>query len=369
MKIPILDLSTEIKAHWNELNEAIQKVLLSGRFILGENVTALEKEAAQYLGTKHAIGVASGTDALIMGLRALGVGPGDEVITTAFTFFATAEAISLIGATPVFADIHPTTFNIDAASVERKITANTKVILPVHLFGLAAEMQPLLELAKKHGLLILEDVAQGFGGEYQNKKLGALGKGGTFSFFPTKNLGAYGDGGLFVTDDDAVAEKVRLLRVHGSKQRYHHEALGYASRLDELQAAILRIKLPHVDENNRLRRLAANRYREMLSGIVGVVTPPQATEKGHVYHQFTVRVTDGRRDELHRRLAESQIDSMVYYPIPVHRLKVYEQMNFPSLPVTESAANEVLSLPMWPNITAEIQWEVVAAIRSILGAP
>ncbi len=365
MKIPILDLSTEIKSQWTELNDAIQKVLLSGRFIVGENVVAFEKETASYLGVKHAVGLNSGTDALVLGLRALGVGPGDEVITTSFTFFATSEAISLLGATPVFAEIDPITFNIDVAQIEKKITSRTKAILPVHLFGLSADMTPLLEIAKKHKLLVLEDVAQAFGGEHQGKKLGSLGDGGTFSFFPTKNLGAFGDGGLFVTNNDALAEKVRMLRVHGSKKRYHHEMLGYTSRLDELQAAILRVKLPRIDEYNRLRRQVAGRYREMLQGMSHVTLPSQAPEKSHVYHQFTVRITNGQRDEVHQKLAEMGIDTMIYYPIPVHRLEVYGNQ-FPPLPLTEKAATEVLSLPIWPDITSDIQFQVAKAIRSLI---
>ena len=354
VKIPIYDPTPEIEALWDEIQAAVRHVLKSGRFILGPEVEAFEREVAEYLGVKHAIGVNSGTDALVIALRALGVGPGDEVITTPFTFFATAEAISLVGAKPVFVDIDPKTFNINPELIPPAITPRTKAILPVHLYGQAADMDPILALAKEHGLKVLEDVAQAFGGEYRGRKLGTLGDAGAFSFFPTKNLGAYGDGGLVATNDGRVAELARMLRAHGAKKKYHNEVLGYNSRLDAIQAAILRVKLPHIDVWNEARRRVARTYNELLRDVPGVKAPYEAPYAKHVYHQYTVRIAEGRRDEGRQKLAEAGIGTMVYYPVPVHQLPVYD---YPAggFPEAERAAQEVLSLPMWPNLSLKIQ--------------
>lgn len=365
-QIPILDLSAEIEALWDELNAAIQRVLRSGRFILGPEVEAFEREVAEYLGVKHAIGVNSGTDALAIGLRALGIGPGDEVITAPFTFFATAEAISQVGATPLFVDIDPRTFNIDPGLIEEKITPRTKAILPVHLYGQAADMDPIMSLAGKYGLKVLEDVAQAFGGEYKGRKLGTIGHAGAFSFFPSKNLGAYGDGGLIATDDDRVAEVARMLRAHGARKKYYNEVLGYNSRLDELQAAILRVKLPHVDAWNEARRRVAQTYNELLKDVPGVVIPYEATYAKHVYHQYTVRILDGRRDEVQRRLAEAGIETVVYYPVPLHLLPVYEELGCTLFEV-DRVAREVLSLPIWPRMELDFQQRVAWELRRALG--
>jgi dTDP-4-amino-4,6-dideoxygalactose transaminase len=364
-KVPVLDLSSEVEELWDELNAAIQDVLRSGQFIMGPAVNAFETGVAEHLGVEHAIGVNSGTDALVISLRALGVGPGDEVITTAFTFFATAEAISQVGAVPIFVDIDPKTYNIDPALIEEKITPRTKAVLPVHLFGHAADMDPILESAGSHGLAVLEDVAQAFSGEYMGRKLGAIGHAGAFSFFPSKNLGAYGDGGLIATNDDEVAEAARILRAHGAKKKYHNEVFGYNSRLDSIQAAILRVKLPHIDRWNEGRRQVARRYDQMLKGVTGVVTPHQAPYTRHVYHQYTVRITDGRRDAVRNRLGEAGIDTMVYYPVPVHRLPVYDELNT-NLPLTEEAAGEVLSLPIWPQLSQTVQERVAASLQQAL---
>jgi dTDP-4-amino-4,6-dideoxygalactose transaminase len=301
----------------------------------------------------------------LIGLRALGVQAGDEVITSPFTFFATAETIALLGAKPVFVDIDLETFNLNPADVARRITEKTKAIVPVHLFGQAAEMAALQAIADSRSISILEDVAQAFGAQYQGKRLGSLGRAGAFSFFPSKNLGAYGDGGLLVTNDDGVAEEARMLRVHGSKQRYYHEALGYASRLDELQAAILRVKLPWIDEKNRARQDAARRYREVLSEIPGLVLPEEKTDSQHVYHQFTVRITEGRRDEIHRALAAEEITTMIYYPVALHQLPLFQKDARP-LPHAEQAAAEVLSLPMWAEITPEIQLHVADRLKAAM---
>lgn len=364
-KVPILDLSPEIEGLWDELNAAIQRVLRSGQFIMGPEVTAFEAEVAEYLRVRHAIGVNSGTDALVIGLKALGVGPGDEVVTTPFTFFATAEAVSQVGAVPVFVDIDPETYNMDPALIEEKITPRTKAILPVDLFGQAAEMDPILALAEEYGLKILEDVAQAFGGEYRGRKLGTIGDAGAFSFFPSKNLGAYGDGGLLTTNDATVAEAARMLRAHGAKKKYHNEIVGYNSRLDALQAAILRVKLPCIDGWNEGRREIARRYSALLDQVPGIATPHEAPNRLHVYHQYTVRIRDGRRDEVRERLARAGVETMIYYPVSVHRLPVYEGIGY-RLPRTERAEGEVLSLPIWPSLSPQVQGVVVDRLLEYL---
>jgi dTDP-4-amino-4,6-dideoxygalactose transaminase len=380
--IPLLDLQPEVDTLWDELNEAIQHVLQSGQFILGPEVRKFETAAADYLGVEHAIGVNSGTDALVIALRALGVERDDEVITTPFTFFATAEAISIIGAEPVFVDIDPRSFNLDPVAVEDAITEQTKAILPVHLFGGVAAMTQIMEIADAHDLKVLEDCAQSFGAryegacvgcdgehcdntrraEYTGKVTGAIGQAGAYSFFPTKNLGAYGDGGLIATDDDEVAETARMLRKHGGANKYLNQMLGYNSRLDAIQAAILRVKLPYVDEYNLARREIAKRYNEYLGDVEGIVTPE--IPEGHVVHQYTIRVKGGKRDALADALGDREIASKVYYPVPCHRLPVYD-MDI-ELPESERAAAEVLSLPIWPQAGAEVQERVADAIREVM---
>jgi dTDP-4-amino-4,6-dideoxygalactose transaminase len=363
LNIPVLDLSPEIDLPWDELQDAIQGVLRSGHFIMGLNVKAFEEEIAKYLGVKHAIGLNSGTDALFLALRALGIGPGDEVITTAFTFFATAEAVSHVGATPVFVDIDPKTYNIDADLIEAAITPRTKAIIPVHLFGQMADMGKIMAIANKHGLKVVEDVAQAMGASFNGKKAGTVGDVGTFSFFPTKNLGAYGDGGLLATNDDQVAEMVRKLRAHGSLKKYYNEVVGYNSRLDEMQAAILRVKLKRLDDWNEGRRQVAERYGELLQDVPGIVVPAVDSGAFHVYHQYTVRVL-GDRDEVQRQLAEQGIGTMVYYPVPVHKLPVYAGTAV-SLPRAEAAVAEVLSLPIWPQMDLQTQKKVVRSLELV----
>jgi dTDP-4-amino-4,6-dideoxygalactose transaminase len=364
-KIPILDLSPEVETLGAEISEALQKVMASSAFILGPNVKALEEEMAKYLGVKYAIGCNSGTDALVIGLRALGIGPGDEVITTPFTFFATGESVSAVGATPVFVDIDLKTMNLDVSQIESKITSKTKAIIPVHLFGHAVDMDPLMALAKKHGLKIIEDVAQATGGDYKGKKLGSFGEIGAFSFFPTKNLGAYGDGGLITTNSDELARLCRMLRVHGSEKRYYNEMIGYNSRLDEMQAAVLRIKLPHLDKYNEGRRRVADYYSKQLKDVAGVTTPTEASYAKHVYHQYTIRIAGGKRDQVHAALGEMGITTMIYYPVPMHKLSVYQHVKV-SVPNTDRAATEVLSLPIWPQLTEPTQARVVEGIRKAL---
>lgn len=364
-KIPILDTRPETDSIWPELMSAVEEVFQSGQFIMGPNVTSFEKEVADYLGVKHAIGLNSGTDALILGVHALGLRPGDEVITTPFTFFATGEAVSHFHATPVFVDIDPDTFNFRVEDVEKAITEKTKGIIPVHLFGQAVDMDPLMELAKSKGLWVLEDVAQAFGADYKGRKTGSIGDAGAFSFFPSKNLGAFGDGGLFTTNDDAAADLVRVLRVHGARKKYNNEMVGVNSRLDALQAAILRCKLPHIDDWNAGRREAAHRYTNALSGVAGVIAPKEEEFGTHVYHQYTVRITDANRDEVQKKLDTAGVSTMVYYEKPLHKLPVYANMDV-SMPVCESVASQVLSLPIWPKITWETQERVVEALKSAL---
>lgn len=363
--IPILDLKYEIDEIWEDLNKAIQGVLRSGTFIMGPGVLAFEQEVADFLGVKHAISVNSGTDALVLGLKAAGIGPGDEVITTSFTFFATAEAISQVRAKPVFIDIDPKTMNMDPAQIEQALTPNTKAIIPVHLFGQAADMGPILDISSRHGLKVIEDVAQAFGGSYQGTRLGTMGDIGCFSFFPSKNLGAYGDGGMLTTNSDEIAEIVRMLRVHGSRKKYYNELIGYNSRLDEMQAAILRVKLPHLDRWNNMRREAAGRYNELLENVSGITTPFKATYADHVYHQYTIRILDGKRDHVQQVLKDQGIGTMIYYPTPVHKLPVYAHLGF-RLPITSSAADEVISLPIWPQMKLDMQETIVESLRNAI---
>lgn len=364
-RIPILDTRPETESIWPELMAAVEEVFRSGQFIMGPNVTGFEQEVAAYLGVKHAIGVNSGTDALILGVHALGLKPGDEVITTPFTFFATTECVSHFHATPIFVDVDPVTFNFRVEDIEAAITPRTKGIIPVHLFGHAVDMDPLMELARSRGLWVLEDVAQAFGAEYKGRKTGSIGHAGAFSFFPTKNLGAFGDGGLFVTDDDEAADLVRMLRVHGAKKKYNNEIVGVNSRLDALQAAVLRCKLPHIDGWNAGRREAARRYGTLLGGIEGLALPSEAPYAHHVYHQYTVRIEGGRRDAVQASLAEAGIGTMVYYEKPIHKLPVYRDMSV-NMPVSERVAGEVLSLPIWPKIGEDTQARVAEAMRSAL---
>jgi dTDP-4-amino-4,6-dideoxygalactose transaminase len=361
--IPVLDLSPQLQALRSELDAAIARVLESGQFIMGPEVSAFEAEAARYLGVKHAIGVNSGTDALVIGLRALGVGPGDEVLTTPFSFFATAESISMVGAKPVFVDIEEDSFNLDPGKLEAAITEKTRAIMPVHLYGRPADMDAVLEVAARHGLRVVEDCAQSFGARHQGRQTGTLGDVGAYSFFPSKNLGAYGDGGLVVTDDDAVADMARMLRAHGAKKKYHNEILGYNSRLDSLQAAILRVKLPHVDAWNEGRRTAAARYNALLEGVPGVI-PPTLTE-GHVFHQYTVRLPGANRDAVQARLEAAGVSTMVYYPVPQDRLPVYAG-HYPENPVSDRLALEVLSLPIWPEIAESVQRRVTDELMRAL---
>lgn len=361
--VPLLDLADETGALWEELNAALQQVIRSGSFIMGPNVKAFEEEVAAYLGVRHAVGLNSGTDALVIALRAMGIGPGDEVVTTPFTFFATAEAVSMVGATPVFADVEPDTLNLDPEAVRRAVTPRTRALIPVHLFGQAADLDPLLAIAAEHGLQVLEDCAQAFGARHGGRLVGTFGRAAAWSFFPSKNLGAFGDGGMLTTDDDGLAETARMLRAHGAKRKYFNEEIGYNSRLDEIQAAVLRVKLPHIDAANAGRLAAGRRYDELFARVPGVSTLTTRPFAGHVYHQYTVRVADGMRDRVQEALASAGVGTMVYYPVPVHRLPAYD-LPEGSAPVAEAAAAEVISLPIWPTIPADVQERVVRAVAA-----
>jgi dTDP-4-amino-4,6-dideoxygalactose transaminase len=379
-KIPILDLSPQYQSLKPEIYAAIDRVLESGQFIMGPDVKQFEQEVATYLGVKHAIAVNSGTDALVIGLRAMGIGSGDEVITTPFSFFATAESISSVGATPIFVDIDPKTFNIDPAKIKDKITSRTKAIMPVHLYGNPAAMTQIMGIAQAHGLKVIEDCAQSFGARYAGtcsgcdgacsetlrstitgKMTGTIGDVGAYSFFPSKNLGAYGDGGLIATNDDAIADLARMLRVHGAKKKYHNEIIGYNSRLDTLQAAILRVKLPHIDEWNSGRRRVASLYTDLLANIPEVVAPEVVS--GHVFHQYTIRIVKDDRDKVASDLSAKGISTMIYYPIPQDRLPIYAG-KYPVNPISDQLGTQVLSLPIWPELEESNIQKIVDCLKT-----
>jgi dTDP-4-amino-4,6-dideoxygalactose transaminase len=368
MPVPLIDLRAQHASVAREVEAAIRAVVESQQFVLGPIVERFETEIARAIGARHAIGVASGTDALWLALRALDVGPGDEVITSPFTFFATAGAIHNAGARPVFADIEPDTFNLDPDRVTRAITPRTRAIVPVHLFGQMAAMEPLCELAERHGLAIVEDAAQAIGakaavrGEWRSA--GTVGRLGCFSFFPTKNLGGYGDGGLVTTDDDALAERIRRLRVHGSARRYLHEEVGVNSRLDAIQAAVLHAKLPHLAGWNERRRANAAWYDRRFAGLAPVRTPVARPDRFHVYHHYTIRAE--RRDELEAFLETRGIGCAVYYPLPLHLQPCFRHLGYREgdCPEAERAAREVLSLPVYPELTEEQREEVAAAVEA-----
>lgn len=361
--IPQLDLRAQYEAIKDEIDQAVARVVKSGRYILGPEVEALEKEIASYCEAKFGVGVASGTDALEIALVACGVEPGDEVITTTFSFIATADTIVKTGAIPVFTDINPQTFNLDEDKIEHKITAKTKAIVPVHLYGQPAAMDKIMDLAEEYNLKVIEDCAQAIGAEYNGKKVGSLGDAGCLSFFPSKNLGCMGDGGMVVTSNKGLAEKVGLLRVHGQAGKYQSEMIGFNSRLDEIQAAILRVKLKYLDEWTRLRQEKAALYDELLKDS-SVKTPYVASGVRHVFNQYTIRTP--KRDELNEWLKKKEIGTAIYYPVPFHLQKVFEYLGYKegSLPEAEKAAKEVLSLPIYPELTEEQIKEVIEAITS-----
>jgi len=362
--IPILDLIAQYRALKDQIDAAIRGVLESGVFINGPNVEAFEQEIASYLGVNYAVALNSGTDALHLGLRALDIGPGDEVITSPFTFVATTEAIGIVGATPVFVDIDPATFNIDAALIEAAITPRTKAIMPIHLYGRPVDLPVVQAIAKRHGLAVVEDCAQAIGAEIDGRKVGSTSEVGCFSFFPSKNLGAYGDGGLITTNDRQLKDRLRALRAHGGRRKYYHEELGVNSRLDEIQAAILRVKLPHLDSWIGARRMVAEHYTTALRDNPVVRTPIERASYLHVYHQYTIRVTN--RDSIRKQLADLGIQTMVYYPVPLHLQDVHKDLSHRNqLEMSEIAAQEVMSLPMFPELAVAAQNSVIEAIESV----
>lgn len=361
--IPLVALERQFHALRDRLLADIGKVIDSGHYILGPNVERLECELRAKLQTAEAVTVANGTDALVLVLEAYGIGRGDEVITTPFTFVATAEAVSRVGAVPVFADVDPLTYNLDPAGIERRLTSRTKAIVPVHLFGQPADMDAIRAIADAHGLVVIEDACQAFGSTYRGRPAGSLGDAACFSFFPTKNLGTMGDGGLVTTSDPEIAARVRKLRHHGSARKYFHDAVGYNSRLDELHAAILLVMLEHLDEWNDRRREHAERYREGLADIPELVLPHEAGDRRHIYHLFCLQST--RREELMRRLREDGIECGVYYPCPLHLQQVYAGLGYRKgdLPVAEALSERLFAVPMSPMLTEEERSRVIEALK------
>jgi len=395
MRIPILDLTRQYRSIRDEIDSAVLDVIRSGRYVLGPFVKDFEEKIAEYVGVKHAIGVASGTDALLLSLKALGIGPGDGVIVPSFTFFATAGVVHNVGATPIFADIDPETFNLDSESVRLLLTPHRgprtsdcgpapKAIIPVHLYGQPADMDEIMQIAEEYDLYVIEDAAQAIGAEYSRShiaddrprtpdagltcKAGTIGHLGCFSFYPTKNLGAYGDGGMVITNDDRLAERIRLLRVHGAQPKYYHRLVGTNSRLDAIQAAILSVKLRHLDDWSRARAELADRYDEGLAGVGGIVTPYRAPGCSHIFHQYTIRVLDGKRDPLRDYLKGEGIETMIYYPLPLHLQESFSYLGYREgdLPESERASREVLSLPIFPELREEEIGYVIERIRAFL---
>ncbi len=373
MAIPLVDLKAQHASIARELDEALRRVMASGTFILGPEVETCEGEIAAYLEVPYAVGVASGTDALKLALLACDIGPGDEVITTPFTFIATAEAIIQVGAKPVFVDIDATTLNIDVSRIEQAITAKTRALLPVHLFGQAADMDGILRLAERHGLRVIEDCAQALGAEHSGRRVGSLGEAGCFSFFPSKMLGALGDGGMVTTKDAEIAEKLRMLRNHGCQRKYDHLIHGFNSRLDELQAAILRAKLPHLEDWIALRQRNAAFYSDLLMSVPGIVAPSVAQDRSHVFNYYTVRLEHPApsRDELQTALAKQGIATAVYYPRSLHLQESLKHLGYRSgdLPACELAQEQVISLPLYPELEAEEIRTVASALSSFEQAP
>jgi len=368
MKVPPLDLKRQYSTIQSEIESAIAGVFKHGGFILGPEVKELEANLAAYCDVKHGIGVASGTDALLLSLMALNIGPGDEVITSPFTFFATAGVISRLGATPVFVDTDPEMFNIVPELIEKAITPKTRAIIPVHLFGQIAEMDEIMDIAKRNNLHVIEDAAQAIGSTYKNKKAGSFGDTGCFSFYPTKNLGAYGDGGLITTNDDDLADLLRRLRVHGSRPKYIHAIVGINSRLDSVQAAALGVKLKYLPEWHEARRTKADYYNNKLKDIKQVSTPKVRDYNYHIYHQYTILAE--KRDELRAFFKENDIGCEVYYPRALHLQECYADLGYKQgqLPVSEDFSQKALSIPVFPELTSEEQDIVIGAIKEFYGA-
>lgn len=392
MNIPLIDLKRQMKALEKELTPKVLEVLYDTSYIMGKNVLSFEKEFAAYIGAEHAVSVANGTEGLVLALKALGIGQGDEVITTPFTFFATAESIAQVGAVPVFVDVKRDSFNMDPAKIEEKITDRTKAILPVHIFGTCADMDSICAMAKKHGLLVIEDACQAAGASYKGKKAGSMGDIGVFSFFPTKNLGGAGDGGMLVTHDESLAVRMKAYRMHGSGEngqrayndihgiqeevkadtskdntvynplKYYNYLIGHNSRLDEIQAAILRVKLPRLDEWNDRRRTLAKRYNDALEDVLTV--PRYKTDEGAIYHLYIVQSEE--RDKMTKKLGEKGIATGVYYPVPLHLQKAFGDLGYRKgdLPVGEYLSERTFALPMFPEMTEEEQDYIIESVRA-----
>lgn len=360
MRIPLLDLQAQYLTIKEEINESIQNVLDSSVYIMGPEMKALEKEISAYCGTKEAVAVANGTDALVLTLKAYNIGPGDEVITTPFTFFASAETVALVGATPVFVDIDPVTLNMDLNQLEDKITSRTKAIIPVHIFGQMLDVERVMEIAARHDLVVIEDAAQAIGAEYRGRKAGSIGNAGTFSFFPTKNLGAYGDAGMIVTNDEHLAGQLRMLRFHGCSIKYYHEEVGYNSRLDEMQAAILRVKLQHLDRWNQGRREKAAYFDQHLPQVLTL--PGQDPNAIPIYHLYVIRTDD--RKAMMDRLAEGGVASAIYYPVPLHLQKAFQNLGYKvgDFPVAEKACEQALAIPCYPELSLEQQEWIIKLV-------
>ncbi|HZI20748.1 MAG TPA: DegT/DnrJ/EryC1/StrS family aminotransferase [Pyrinomonadaceae bacterium] len=371
-QVPLLDLRRQHEALRGEIMAALARVVDTQQFVLGEDVSALEAELAALSGTRHAVGCASGSDALMLALMALDIRPGDEVLTTPFSFFATAGAVARLGAVPRFADIEPRTYNLDPSLLERAVTPRTRALLPVHLYGQPADADAVNEVAARRGLPIVEDAAQAIGAEDRGRRAGSLGRVGCFSFYPTKNLGGAGDGGMLVTDDDELAARLRRLRVHGGETEYVHREVGVNSRLDSFQAAVLRVKLPHLEGWSARRREHAARYTRLLAeaGLDGTVTPPFVREDAtHIFHQYVVRVPAARRDPLMAHLRARGVGTKIYYPVPLHLQECFAHLGYREgdFPEAERAARETLALPMFPELTAEEQEYVVEALAEFFG--
>ncbi len=364
--IPLLDLKAQYAPIREEIRAAIDRVADAQHFIGGPEVEALEREVAAYAQAQFGIGVSSGTDALLVALMAIDLRPGDEVITTAYSFFATAGSIYRLGGRPVFVDIDPRTYNIALAQVEAAITDRTRAIIPVHLFGQMADMDPLIEIARRHGLIVIEDAAQAIGAEYRGRRAGSIGHFGCFSFFPSKNLGAFGDGGMIVTNDPELAQRARLLRNHGAEPKYYHKLVGGNFRLDALQAAILRVKLKYLDGWTAGRQRNAARYRQFFAqaGIADIILPTEESDRRHIYNQFVIRTT--RRTAVMAELKARKIGHEIYYPVPLHLQECFAGLGYRpgDLPASERAAQETLALPIYPELTEEMQAAVVAAVAA-----
>ena len=367
--VPLLDVGRGNQPLKSEIMDTISDLFDSSRFVGGPPVQQLESDVAEVSGTEFAVGCGSGSDALVLALMAIGLQPGDRVICPSFTFFATASAITRLGGEPVFIDIDPVTYNMDVTKLESLITPRTKAIIPVHLFGQCVDMDPVLEIANRYSLHVIEDCAQSIGATYKGRPAGSMGSIGCFSFYPTKNLGGFGDGGMMTTNDPKLEDRIRLLANHGMRPRYYHQEVGINSRLDSLQAAVLSIKIRHLQQYSDARRDNAARYDRLFAmhGLGSQVSPPQSSDReGHVWNQYSVRVADGRRDEVRSQMSEAGVGTEIYYPVPLHDQACFKYLNFKpgSLPETDKAALEVLALPIFPELTSEEQQYVVSSLAA-----